>query len=327
MHASFPGLLNRQEYQPHPSDQARLQSLLLTSLGPALNRRRSDADLPSQRPQYVEQSQGLNPSNNNWSDARQASIDGGHLGSGSNSYNVSPQSSPFHNNRLPLLPEHPPNQGNNSRMGAGMYTFPPDSSALLGPTNYLTAPSVNRRRSDGGNAHRYSRSADYAQADFLSPFGSTPEISRENVGSGRIGHVRRSSTGTGSDGRHSPYISPLHGNVSLPQDDYSTQNRDQQYADALGVPPAYFTGNGIGLSMSADMKREDDAKVARQLVTTGRTAEASRVRRKQAAHFSCPIAGCGSTFTRSFNLKGQHLRLFFSFTLLMIVFRSFALAQ
>ncbi|KII85061.1 hypothetical protein PLICRDRAFT_116803 [Plicaturopsis crispa FD-325 SS-3] len=47
--------------------------------------------------------------------------------------------------------------------------------------------------------------------------------------------------------------------------------------------------------------------VSKPNVTTGRTAEASHRRRKQEANFQCPIPGCKSTFTRSFNLKG-HLR-------------------
>ncbi|KAF5367183.1 hypothetical protein D9758_003899 [Tetrapyrgos nigripes] len=47
--------------------------------------------------------------------------------------------------------------------------------------------------------------------------------------------------------------------------------------------------------------------VSKQNVTTGRTAKASHNRRKQEATFVCPVPGCGSTFTRSFNLKG-HIR-------------------
>ncbi|KAH8822824.1 hypothetical protein DL96DRAFT_1470336 [Flagelloscypha sp. PMI_526] len=47
--------------------------------------------------------------------------------------------------------------------------------------------------------------------------------------------------------------------------------------------------------------------VAKPNVTTGRTANASHKRRKQEATFVCPVPGCGSTFTRSFNLKG-HIR-------------------
>ena len=52
------------------------------------------------------------------------------------------------------------------------------------------------------------------------------------------------------------------------------------------------------------------AQVPKVNVTTGRTASASHRRRKQVANFACPVPGCGSTFTRSFNLKG-HLRSHF----------------
>ncbi|KAG1736506.1 hypothetical protein EDB19DRAFT_1637681 [Suillus lakei] len=47
--------------------------------------------------------------------------------------------------------------------------------------------------------------------------------------------------------------------------------------------------------------------VTKQTVTSERTAGASHRRRKQDANFLCPVPGCGSTFTRSFNLKG-HMR-------------------
>ncbi|KAJ7036284.1 hypothetical protein C8F04DRAFT_954021 [Mycena alexandri] len=48
-------------------------------------------------------------------------------------------------------------------------------------------------------------------------------------------------------------------------------------------------------------------QVSKQNVTTIRTSKASHNRRKQEATFVCPVPGCGSTFTRSFNLKG-HIR-------------------
>ena len=43
---------------------------------------------------------------------------------------------------------------------------------------------------------------------------------------------------------------------------------------------------------------------------TGRTASASHRRLKQEANFACIVPGCGTTFTRSFNLEG-HLRSHF----------------
>jgi hypothetical protein len=51
----------------------------------------------------------------------------------------------------------------------------------------------------------------------------------------------------------------------------------------------------------------DSTGVSRPHVTTPATASASSNRRKSEANFVCPVPGCGSTFTRHFNLKG-HLR-------------------
>lgn len=48
--------------------------------------------------------------------------------------------------------------------------------------------------------------------------------------------------------------------------------------------------------------------VSKPNVTTTATAEASERRRKTDANFACPVPGCGSTFTRHFNLKGPLCR-------------------
>lgn len=48
-------------------------------------------------------------------------------------------------------------------------------------------------------------------------------------------------------------------------------------------------------------------QVEKQQVTTSATQAASASRRRNEAHFMCPVPGCGSTFTRRFNLRG-HLR-------------------
>jgi len=45
-------------------------------------------------------------------------------------------------------------------------------------------------------------------------------------------------------------------------------------------------------------------QVEKQQVTTSATQLASASRRRNEAHFVCPVPGCGSTFTRRFNLRG-----------------------
>lgn len=50
-------------------------------------------------------------------------------------------------------------------------------------------------------------------------------------------------------------------------------------------------------------------QVERHQVTTSATQSASANRRRNDANFHCPVPGCGSTFTRRFNLKGKHVNL------------------
>jgi len=66
--------------------------------------------------------------------------------------------------------------------------------------------------------------------------------------------------------------------------------------------------------------------VSKPNVTTTATAEASEKRRKTDANFACPVPGCGSTFTRHFNLKGALCGLLRE-TVLTRRYRSYAFAQ
>lgn len=81
-------------------------------------------------------------------------------------------------------------------------------------------------------------------------------------------------------------------------------NSDQNTLDVNN-----FLG-GAGMSamglVSGEIKPVPVSQVSKPNVTTLRTATASHKRRKQEAGFVCPFPGCGSTFTRSFNLKGTH---------------------
>lgn len=52
-------------------------------------------------------------------------------------------------------------------------------------------------------------------------------------------------------------------------------------------------------------------QVEKVTVTTSATQLASASRRRNEANFVCPVPGCGSTFTRRFNLRGTFLWLRF----------------
>jgi hypothetical protein len=89
------------------------------------------------------------------------------------------------------------------------------------------------------------------------------------------------------------------------------------------VSGGYVSGYSSGGSRGAT-----PAAVARPNVTTSATADASMKRRINDAKFVCPVAGCGSTFTRHFNLKGMSIhRLFGTVVPHTMTPRSFALAQ
>ncbi|KAG8710683.1 hypothetical protein FRC08_016849 [Ceratobasidium sp. 394] len=94
------------------------------------------------------------------------------------------------------------------------------------------------------------------------------------VGPRRRGHER---SGSGSH-RASPYHSPHASPRMLPGDDNT---------------------NYGGFSLTKPVERVH--------VTTPATREASSNRRTAQANFKCPVPGCGSTFTRHFNLRG-HIR-------------------
>lgn len=148
------------------------------------------------------------------------------------------------------------------------------------------------------------------------------------------GHMRRASSGTRSERgseawpggpplaphRVSPYPSP-HASPrppinDLPFDDYSIRSSllgagfsQPQAAFHIGYGSPSSAGGSVyhtpGQSPSPAPQLTVDSSVPKPTVTTGRTANASHKRRKQDATFICPVPGCGSTFTRSFNLKGE----------------------
>ncbi|KAH6913543.1 krueppel-like factor 16 [Coprinopsis sp. MPI-PUGE-AT-0042] len=105
--------------------------------------------------------------------------------------------------------------------------------------------------------------------------------------------------GVGGHATHSPKsidVNDFLGNASV-----SALNTLSAHGVSLGMG-----GGGMhGHHGSMDHKPPPVQLVSKPNVTTLRTANASHKRRKQDAGFMCPFPGCGSTFTRSFNLKGE----------------------
>ncbi|KAL4062872.1 hypothetical protein V8B97DRAFT_1947834 [Scleroderma yunnanense] len=187
----------------------------------------------------------------------------------------------------------------------------PGSSYL---TPDIAAVNLRRSKSDTGGRpghNRLSRSEDmsHSSAMLYPPSSQQDFINRqflypqETLPPIRGGHIRRASSGSrgGGDGswsglsstRPSPYPSP-------------SASPRVRYDDLPNVP---LTGRASSMLRPepAQQPINTGITVTKQTVTSERTAGASHRRRKQEANFLCPVPGCGSTFTRSFNLKG-HMR-------------------
>lgn len=90
-----------------------------------------------------------------------------------------------------------------------------------------------------------------------------------------------------------------------PPNDSSELRRSSQSPDASS------TQGGVGAnhypSSSGVPRLPPILQVEKQQVTTSATQVASANRRRNEAHFQCPVPGCGSTFTRRFNLRGERV--------------------
>lgn len=229
-----------------------------------------------------------------------------------------------------VLPQHQHAHQHPSSAGTNQTSFNLGSAQLpqfnFNPTNpstnmsnYLTpeavavAANLRRSKSDGGarpGHNRLSRSEDMSSSlmfpptsqhaselinrQFLYPQEALPPIR---------GHNRRASSGSrGGDGswsglssnRQSPYPSP-------------SASPRVRYDDLPNVPLAGRPTSLLRAEPAQQPLNNGSIQVTKQTVTSERTAGASHRRRKQEANFMCPVPGCGSTFTRSFNLKG-HMR-------------------
>jgi hypothetical protein len=214
------------------------------------------------------------------------------------------------------------------------YSF--QNSSSQGTSSFLSpdfaVSQLRRARSDGGGgprlAHRQSRSEDL-RPTMLGPHPSNPipsfppsrhvDFLAQQRGAQFLhppdtqpflrGHHRRQSSGGSphrgpprSAQRPSPYPpaspsdSPTHLPEPLPDLGLGSGQTPLNNMSRSEVPGDYLSYSGGPRSVTP--------VVARPNVTTSATADASMKRRINDAKFACPVPGCGSTFTRHFNLKG-----------------------
>lgn len=76
--------------------------------------------------------------------------------------------------------------------------------------------------------------------------------------------------------------------------------------DSLSFPPVPPPEGAAAADYAGGVTRLPPIlQVEKQQVTTSATQAASASRRRNEANFVCPVPGCGSTFTRRFNLRGE----------------------
>ncbi len=204
------------------------------------------------------------------------------------------------------------------------------------PTSFLSpdfAVSLRRARSDGGGGprltHRQSRSEDLRMlgphptsaipiyppsrhVDFLAQQRGTQFLHPPDIPPFARGHHRRASSGSRERGS---MAGPAWGTQRSSPYPTSPSSSPARHAAALpdtglgsGQTPLInnVTGEmGGGFVDAYSHEPRGSTPVARPNVTTSATADASMKRRINDAKFQCPVAGCGSTFTRHFNLKGM----------------------
>ena len=152
--------------------------------------------------------------------------------------------------------------------------------------NYLTAGGMNASVPSAAGAHRRTMSGG-------SGHGHSRSLSRE-----------RASLGTSP--YPSPHASPRASTQTLP-DPYGSYPGGSGYGSGSGAPTVHVMSHDS--QGRPTVQSQQPIQVARQNVTTHATADASMRRRRTDANFACPVPGCGSTFTRHFNLKGVFLLL------------------
>ncbi|RDB25293.1 Transcriptional regulator CRZ1 [Hypsizygus marmoreus] len=162
------------------------------------------------------------------------------------------------------------------------YTAP---EPLYGPAGGPMSPAIPLHGpvSHPDGPHEYT----YTHIPHLSQFSPHPPDMTPNPSTSR-------------NGRHSPKREPHYPDFHRSHDS-SPPSPGQDSTSSHGGAGAnhYPAANNVRLPPIL--------QVEKQQVTTSATQLASASRRRNEAHFVCPVPGCGSTFTRRFNLRG-HLR-------------------
>ncbi|KAG2106510.1 hypothetical protein BD769DRAFT_1503478 [Suillus cothurnatus] len=192
----------------------------------------------------------------------------------------------------------------------------PDSTRV----HWSTSPTSTQQQFQPYNTHHHFISTEpttnMSQPQQSFPPGAGPNDTTTPAEQFPPGHAYRRSQ-SNSPFRHtthpSPYpqpnIPPIQSQPELKQEAYYTPTSAELYTHAQVLASGAGEGSASAhyTSPTAITRLPPILQVEKKQVTTSATQAASASRRRNEAHFACPVPGCGSTFTRRFNLRG-HLR-------------------
>lgn len=181
--------------------------------------------------------------------------------------------------------------------GYGVELTPHSPFGNLDPRKMRGVSPVGHRRAakseDFGRPSGWGVGAGGSTSDFLQSITADDGSLLPPMNRGRSGSHSRHSSGS---------------SVRSPSPALSISSQGSSFSQHSGRMPmpdgAQATPQVPGLPGQIQVPK---ARVARMKVTSVATEMASTSRRTNEGVFRCPIPGCGSTFTRHFNLKG-HLR-------------------
>ncbi|KAI6045955.1 hypothetical protein EDC04DRAFT_2631189 [Pisolithus marmoratus] len=169
-------------------------------------------------------------------------------------------------------------------------SFPPGS----GPND----PTEQHAHYPPGHAYRRSHSN--------SPFRPTAHPSPYPIPATAQSQLPPLSVSTPNATPGQPPPPPPPPPLNLKQEAYYTPSAAELYTQAI-ASSASALSDSQGHFANGVTRLPPILQVEKKQVTTSATQAASASRRRNEAHFVCPVPGCGSTFTRRFNLRG-HLR-------------------
>lgn len=181
--------------------------------------------------------------------------------------------------------------------GMSQQSPPPSSSSSFPPGSGPNDPTEQHAHYPPGHAYRRSHSN--------SPFRHTSHPAPYPVPATAQSQLPPLPAPTPTANVGQPSLLPPPPPPDLKQEAYYAPSAAELYTQAiassaaLSDPQGHFA-NGV-------TRLPPILQVEKKQVTTSATQAASASRRRNEAHFVCPVPGCGSTFTRRFNLRG-HLR-------------------